>query len=451
MTESRIALRTRPATSTRARAAARRSRRGCPSCARTRMRGRRRAPAPRRRATRSAPGPAARAGGPRRAAPRPEPRTSWRRSARTAPRCPCNRRPPSPGAGRGHRPARRRRTGRSRPAPRRCPRSGPAPRPARRGWRCRNSAAATWAPRARRRRGNSPRRSRRHRASATAARPGCRPTAGSPLARSCALRNNTSGGDDRLFRSPRQRKMIFGSDCTRTVRHSRTAVPQQWRLVVGPRAVTRYLEISTELARRVRHGDLLLGGELPAVRGYARELGATSSTIVRAYRHLADAGVITLADRRRARVSTDGSIAAARLLKADRVFRLAGSDDPALQVLLPGPRWPRSGAATASTACAPWHAETPTAPRSTCATTPASTTPPTPVPCSVASARTCCTCGAANRALSSRPGTRTTSPARPTWSGGSSPAANPAPEPGCCSTSCSSPPAPPRTPSPARS
>jgi molybdate-binding protein len=98
--------------------------------------------------------------------------------------------------------------------------------------------------------------------------------------------------------------------------------------------VTRYLEISTELARRVRGGDLLPGSELPAVRGYARELGATSSTIVRAYRHLADAGVITLADRRRARVATDGPLAAARLLEADRVFRLAGSDDPALQLLL---------------------------------------------------------------------------------------------------------------------
>ncbi|MHA6628724.1 substrate-binding domain-containing protein [Pseudonocardia sichuanensis] len=98
--------------------------------------------------------------------------------------------------------------------------------------------------------------------------------------------------------------------------------------------MTRYVEISTELARRVRYGDLLPGGELPAIRGYGRELGATSSTIVRAYRHLADAGVITLVDRRRARVSTDGPIAAARLLEADRVFRLAGSDDPALQLLL---------------------------------------------------------------------------------------------------------------------
>ncbi len=98
--------------------------------------------------------------------------------------------------------------------------------------------------------------------------------------------------------------------------------------------MTRYLEIASDLARRIRAGDLAAGAELPAVRAYATELGATSSTIVRAYRHLADADVITVADRRRARVAQDGALAAARFLDADRVFRLAGSDDPALQILL---------------------------------------------------------------------------------------------------------------------
>ena len=98
--------------------------------------------------------------------------------------------------------------------------------------------------------------------------------------------------------------------------------------------MARYVEIAGDLARRVRAGDLPSGSELPAVRALAREVGATSSTIVRAYRHLADTGVITQADRRRARVASDGALAAARLLEADRVFRLAGSDDPALQILL---------------------------------------------------------------------------------------------------------------------
>lgn len=98
--------------------------------------------------------------------------------------------------------------------------------------------------------------------------------------------------------------------------------------------VTRYLEIGTEMAQRIRSGELPSGTELPAVREYAREQRTTTSTIGRAYRYLADAAVITLADRRRAIVATDAAIAAARLLEADRVFRLAGSDDPALQIVL---------------------------------------------------------------------------------------------------------------------
>lgn len=98
--------------------------------------------------------------------------------------------------------------------------------------------------------------------------------------------------------------------------------------------MARYVEIVTDLARRVRSGSLAPGAELPSVREYARELGTTSSTVVRAYRALADNAVITLGERRRARVATEGALAAARLLEADRVFRLAGSDDPALQLLL---------------------------------------------------------------------------------------------------------------------
>ena len=98
--------------------------------------------------------------------------------------------------------------------------------------------------------------------------------------------------------------------------------------------MARYLEIGTEIAHRVRSGELPAGTELPAIRETARQHATTSSTIGRAYRYLADGGVITLADRRRAKVATDGAIAAARLLEADRVFRLAGSDDPALQIMI---------------------------------------------------------------------------------------------------------------------
>jgi molybdate-binding protein len=98
--------------------------------------------------------------------------------------------------------------------------------------------------------------------------------------------------------------------------------------------MTRYLEISTALAEEVRTRRLRAGAELPAVRVHAAATGATPSTIARAYRHLADAGVIVLEDRRRARVAADGFLAALHLLHGERVFRLAGSDDPALQILL---------------------------------------------------------------------------------------------------------------------
>lgn len=98
--------------------------------------------------------------------------------------------------------------------------------------------------------------------------------------------------------------------------------------------MARYLEIGRKIAHLIRSGQLSPGRELPAIRETARRYTTTSSTVVRAYRYLADGGVITLADRRRATVATDGTIAAARLLEADRVFRLAGSDDPALHIMI---------------------------------------------------------------------------------------------------------------------
>jgi molybdate-binding protein len=98
-------------------------------------------------------------------------------------------------------------------------------------------------------------------------------------------------------------------------------------------AVTRYREICAELAGRIGAGDLAEGAELPGVRELAQRFGTTASTIGRAVRTLADAGVIVTADRRRTRVATGGAVAARRFLHAERVFRLAGSDDPALDVV----------------------------------------------------------------------------------------------------------------------
>jgi molybdate-binding protein len=60
----------------------------------------------------------------------------------------------------------------------------------------------------------------------------------------------------------------------------------------------------------------------------------TPATASRAYRHLAEHGVILLEPRRRARVSPSGLAAARRLLSSTAVFRLAGSDDPAMSLVL---------------------------------------------------------------------------------------------------------------------
>lgn len=98
--------------------------------------------------------------------------------------------------------------------------------------------------------------------------------------------------------------------------------------------MTRYLDVTTEIARQVSDGRLGPGDELPSLRELAHRQHTTVSTISRAYRHLADAGVIVLGGRRRAAVARDGVLAARRMSGAAQVFRLAGSDDPALDVLL---------------------------------------------------------------------------------------------------------------------
>jgi molybdate-binding protein len=98
--------------------------------------------------------------------------------------------------------------------------------------------------------------------------------------------------------------------------------------------VTRYLEIAQTIAARVDGGELAPGDELQSVRDLAREKHTTASTANRAYRHLAEAGVISLTGRRRARIEPDAQLAARRLLGTEREFRLAGSDDPALDIVV---------------------------------------------------------------------------------------------------------------------
>jgi molybdate-binding protein len=98
--------------------------------------------------------------------------------------------------------------------------------------------------------------------------------------------------------------------------------------------MTRYLQVSEQIASDIASGLLGAGDELPSIRDAAGRYKTTGSTIGRAYRHLADAGVIEGADRRRSRVAAGGDIAARRLLGGYPVLRLAGSDDPGLDITL---------------------------------------------------------------------------------------------------------------------
>ena len=99
-----------------------------------------------------------------------------------------------------------------------------------------------------------------------------------------------------------------------------------------------YLQVSDDVAERVTSGELAAGEELPSVREAARRYGTTTTTVARAYRCLADAGVIDVADRRRSRITSGGHLAARRLLGGGvagaPLLRLAGSDDPALDIAL---------------------------------------------------------------------------------------------------------------------
>jgi len=98
--------------------------------------------------------------------------------------------------------------------------------------------------------------------------------------------------------------------------------------------MARYLQVSSEIASEVESGKLGPGDELPSIRDAAARYRTTGSTIGRAYRHLATAGVIEVADRRRSRVAAAGASAAGRLLGGHPALRLAGSDDPGLDIVL---------------------------------------------------------------------------------------------------------------------
>ncbi len=93
-----------------------------------------------------------------------------------------------------------------------------------------------------------------------------------------------------------------------------------------------YRQVSEQIAGQVEAGRLAPGAHLPSIRDAARVYGTTTATVVRAYRELADAGVIDSRDRARSTVAAGGPAAARRLLSGQVTMRLAGSDDPALDI-----------------------------------------------------------------------------------------------------------------------
>jgi len=90
-----------------------------------------------------------------------------------------------------------------------------------------------------------------------------------------------------------------------------------------------YLAVSSDIAGRIAAGELAAGDELLSVRSAALRYDTTTTTVARAYRHLAGAGVIEAAERRRSRVAVSGSAAARRMLAGQWALRLAGSENQA--------------------------------------------------------------------------------------------------------------------------
>lgn len=107
-------------------------------------------------------------------------------------------------------------------------------------------------------------------------------------------------------------------------------------------------ELATRVAEDVAEGRRASGDRLPAVRELARAMGCAAGTAARAYAALRLAGIVVGRDRARHVVAADGAARARAWLTPYGALRLAGSDDPALDLLVrvagdavavaPGPR-----------------------------------------------------------------------------------------------------------------
>jgi len=94
-------------------------------------------------------------------------------------------------------------------------------------------------------------------------------------------------------------------------------------------------EVATRVAEDIADGRRAPGDRLPAVRSLAREAGCAPGTAARAYALLRSAGIVAGRDRARHVVAADGAVHARNWMTPRRdALRLAGSDDPALDLLL---------------------------------------------------------------------------------------------------------------------
>ncbi len=103
-------------------------------------------------------------------------------------------------------------------------------------------------------------------------------------------------------------------------------------MVSVPRQMVQNL--AQTLAAEIADGRRPPGSALPSTRTLAAQLGCAPGTVARAYGELRRVGLIAARDRARARVADDGSARARWWLAGGPRLRLAGSDDPALDVLV---------------------------------------------------------------------------------------------------------------------
>jgi molybdate-binding protein len=96
----------------------------------------------------------------------------------------------------------------------------------------------------------------------------------------------------------------------------------------------RWADVAARVAREIAAGRWAEGEPLPGVRGLARQVGCSPATAARAYAALRDAGVLRGAARSSARVAPQGAARAASWDPEQGALIVAGSDDPALDLLL---------------------------------------------------------------------------------------------------------------------